>query len=219
MSTPHWASRSRTSSATSRTTFAARSAPGNVLDDGRVGFDGYSCEWWTDEAGFAESMRSPEWQAVVEDGDLVFDPQSLAGMCGVLEERVMRKGPSGPFKVVWFARFRSDVPRAEASEHWERRHGPIALQVPWIDRYVQNLVVAPLGTAGVDHEVEMAFDGFSECWFADRDAFVRSIETDAWAELVEDGSAFLDMDALVGMSAILEERTILPPPPGAGGIE
>ncbi len=191
---------------------------GNVIEDGEVAFDGYSCEWWTDEAGFRESIASPEWRAVVEDGARVFDPGSLRGMCGVLEERVMRAGPAGPFKVVWFARFRPDVPRAEASEHWLRRHGPIALRVESIDRYVQNLVVAPLGATGVDHDVEMAFDGFSECWFADRDAFVRSVESDAWAELVEDGHAFLDMGALAGMSAILEERTILPPPPGAGGI-
>jgi uncharacterized protein (TIGR02118 family) len=192
---------------------------GSAVTAGDVAFDGYSCEWWTDEAGFRESLASPEWKAVVEDGANVFDPDSLRGMCGVLEERVMRKGPAGPFKVVWFARFRSDVPRDEASEHWRRRHGPIALRVPWIDRYVQNLVTSPLGADGVDDDVEMAFDGFSECWFADREAFQRSLEAEPWAELIEDGYTFLDMDALVGMSAILEERVILPPPPGAGGIE
>ncbi len=192
---------------------------GGVIAEDDVAFDGYSCEWWTDATGFSESMKSPEWKAVVEDGDLVFDPHSLEGMCGVLEERVMRAGAGGPFKVVWFAKFRSDVSREEANEHWARQHGPIALKVPWIERYVQNLVVAPLGPEGVDHDVAMSFDGFSECWFADREAFVRSTETDAWAELVEDGYSFLDMDALVGMSAILEERVILSPPAGAGGAE
>jgi hypothetical protein len=53
-----------------------------------------------------------------------------------------------------------------------------------------------------------AFDGFSECWYADRDAYLRSQESEAWDELAADGANFLRMDALEGMSAVLEERVI-----------
>jgi uncharacterized protein (TIGR02118 family) len=132
---------------------------------------------------------------------------SMDGMSAVLDERIMRDGPTSPFKVVWFAKFRDDVPRQAAADHWRDVHGAIALRVPGIDRYVQNLSVAAFGLDGVLDEMP-AFDGFSECWYADRDAYLRSQESPEWDELYADGFNFLDVAALEGMSAVLEERVI-----------
>jgi len=36
-------------------------------------FDGYSLGWWHDRAAFDETMVKPGWQALVKDGDNVFD--------------------------------------------------------------------------------------------------------------------------------------------------
>jgi uncharacterized protein (TIGR02118 family) len=185
------------------------------LVDAELPFHCYACEWWEDRAAFEAGMRSPEWAAVLEDGEKVFDPGYFAGMTAHLEERIMREGPRLPFKVVWFTRFRADVDRGEADEHWAKVHAPIALRVREMERYVQNSVRGAL----VDDratEAPAAFDGFSECWFADEDAYLRAMADPAWADLVEDGHTFLDMDALTGMSGVIEERIIrLEPQPAA----
>ena len=98
----------------------------------------------------------------------------------------MRDGPRSPYKVVWFAKFREGMPRDEAVAHWRDVHAPIALRAPGIDRYVQNLAVASMNLEGIVDELP-AFDGFSECWYADRDAYLRSQESEAWDELAADG--------------------------------
>jgi uncharacterized protein (TIGR02118 family) len=173
------------------------------LRDGAVGFDGYACESWTDQAAFDAGMETEAWATIVDDGPVLFDVDSLDGMCASVQERVIIDGPTSPYKVVWFARFKPGMDAAEAAEHWLDVHAPIACRAPGIDRYVQNLVVGPI--AGGDH---VAFDGFSECWYADEAAYVRSQESAAWDELREDGGTFLDMAGLEGMSAVLEERVI-----------
>jgi uncharacterized protein (TIGR02118 family) len=175
-------------------------------------FDGYACEFWEDRETFERGMLSPEWAACVEDGWLLFDKDFFQGMSAALEQRIMREGERSPFKVVWFARFRSDIDRAEANDHWANVHGPIALKAPGIDRYVQNFVTGAIVNSKITDE-PAAFDGFSECWFADEAAYVRAMESEAWAELVEDGHNFLDMGALTGMSGVIDERIIRLDPP------
>jgi uncharacterized protein (TIGR02118 family) len=178
------------------------------VSDAEVAFDGYSVHEYDDRATFEAALRSPAFADVVEDGPNVFEMGSMDGMSAVLDERIMRDGPTSPFKVVWFAKFRADIPRQAAADHWRDVHGPIALRVPGIDRYVQNLSVAAFDLDGeIDGELP-AFDGFSECWYADHDAYLRSQESPEWDELYADGFNFLDVAALEGMSAVLEERVI-----------
>jgi uncharacterized protein (TIGR02118 family) len=180
--------------------------------DARPAFDGYACEWSSDRAAFEAMLRTPEWQAVVDDADEVFETGALADMNAALEPRVMRDGPRSPFKVAWFARWRRGLDRAQASDYWRDVHGSIALEVPGIDRYVQNLVVASIDGAGVSDRAA-AFDGFSECWFASRTAYEQAMTTPQWQRLVADAPNLLDTDALeTGMSVIVEERVIIPEP-------
>jgi uncharacterized protein (TIGR02118 family) len=176
--------------------------------DAQVAFDGYSVHEYDDRAAFEAALASQAFADVVEDGPNVFEMDSMDGMSAVVEERIMRDGPTSPFKVVWFAKFRPDVPRQVAADHWRDVHGPIALRAPGIDRYVQNLAVSAFDLGGVLDGELPAFDGFSECWYADREAYLRSQESPEWNELGADGATFLDMAALEGMSAILEERVI-----------
>jgi uncharacterized protein (TIGR02118 family) len=163
-------------------------------------FDGYSCGWWTDRAAYDATMASPEWKAVEDDGDNVFDMTWLAGMSAEIREHTVIDGPSSPFKVVWICQFLEGMDRAEGHRHWEEVHGPIFTALD-IDRYVQNHVVAPLYEGD-----EPGFDGFSECWFKDEEQFTRAVQSDVWAEAVVDGDNFLDMSALWG--AVLHERLV-----------
>jgi uncharacterized protein (TIGR02118 family) len=180
--------------------------------DAEPAFDGYSCEWSSDRAAFEAMLRTREWQAVIDDSHEVFATDALTGMNAALEPRVMRDGPRSPFKVAWFAAWRPGLDRTQASDYWRDVHGGIALEVPGIDRYVQNLVVASIGADGISDR-PTAFDAFSECWFASRSAYEHAMATPQWQRLVADGPNLLDTDALeAGMSVIVEERVIIPEP-------
>jgi uncharacterized protein (TIGR02118 family) len=167
-------------------------------------FDGYSCGWWQDEPAFRDSMATPEWQALVEDGYNVFDMSWLEGMSAQVEEHTMIEGPSSAYKVVWVVRFKEGMDRAEASRYWRTIHGPIFKGLD-IDRYVQNHALAPVGGGGEARD-PLRFDGFSECWFKDEQQFLRALDTPAWAEAVADGDNVFDMTQMLG--AVLHERIV-----------
>ncbi len=177
------------------------------LTEDELLLDGFACEWWPDRATFDLGMHSPEWQALVDDDNNVFAEGSGDGWCASVEERVLIDGERGPFKVVWFLRFRAGVDRSEADVHWQTHHGRLMRDVPGITRYVQNPVLASLGPLGVEGE-PVVYDGLSEWWFADRDAYLRAVETQQWEQVLDDGATFLDLDALIGMGGVVEERII-----------
>jgi uncharacterized protein (TIGR02118 family) len=174
-------------------------------DEGTL-FDGYSCAWWDSRSDFEQAMTTPEWQRVVDDGDNVFDMAWLWNMSAQLEENTVIDGPSSPYKVVWIVRFKEGMSRTAGRRHWREVHGPIFKSLD-IDRYVQNHVV---GTIAVDvggaDEIDVGFDGFSECWFQNEKQFLRAIESPTWAKAVADGYNVFDMMNLWG--ARLEERII-----------
>lgn len=163
-------------------------------------FDGYSLASWNDVDAYAATTATPEWDALAADGPNVFDPEFLASMSAQLREHVVIDGPESPFKVVWVCRFKPGVDREAGHAHWQNVHGPIFRSLE-IDRYVQNHVVGAL-PGGQDP----SFEGFSEVWFADRERFVRAIESEAWARAVEDGESFLDFSRLWG--AVLHEHVV-----------
>jgi uncharacterized protein (TIGR02118 family) len=167
-------------------------------------FDGYSCGWWADEDAFRASMDTEEWRALVADGDNVFDMTWLEGMSAHVREHTIVDGPTGPYKVVWIARFKPGMDPDEARAHWKDTHGPIAASAG-IGRYVQNHAIAPVGGGGEARD-PLRFDGFSECWFADEQAFLEALDTPEWAALVEDGDELFDMSAMWG--AVLHERVV-----------
>jgi uncharacterized protein (TIGR02118 family) len=167
-------------------------------------FDGYSCGWWEDEDAFRASMDTPEWKALVADGENVFDMEWLEGMSAQVEEHTQIEGPLSPYKVTWVVKFKEGMDRAEASRYWSTVHGPIFKSVD-IDRYVQNHALAPVGGGGEARD-PLRFDGFSECWFKDEAQFLRALETPAWAEAVADGENVFDMSQMLG--AVLHERIV-----------
>jgi uncharacterized protein (TIGR02118 family) len=117
------------------------------------------------------------------------------------------------YKVAWIARFLEGLDRAEGFRHWRDIHGPLGRAVPGIDRYVQNYATQSLGMVGVSDDPP-AFDGYSCCWYADRDAFHTSLETPEWAAIMADGPNLFEVDYFWGMSAALEEATIIDGPEG-----
>ena len=167
-------------------------------------FDGYSCGWWQDEDAFNASMGTPEWAALVADGDNVFDMAWLEGMSAQVEEHTVIEGPHSPYKVVWVVRFKEGLNPADARAYWRTTHGSIFKGLE-IDRYVQNHALAPVGGGGEARD-PLRFDGFSECWFTDEQQYLRALNTPAWAEAVADGDNIFDLGAMMG--AVLHERVV-----------
>jgi uncharacterized protein (TIGR02118 family) len=167
----------------------------------RVPFVGYSSSWFADQAAYERAMASAEWDALVADSPNLFDGGFFVGMSAALEEHVMRDGPVAPYKVCWVTRFRADVDAADARHHWRTVHGPLALEAPGIDRYVQNHAVAALPRG------ELRFAGFSECWFADAETCVAALTSPAWAALRDDGYTIFDYEMMWG--AALRENTVI----------
>jgi hypothetical protein len=161
---------------------------GAAQDELRV--DGYSIGWFGDEAGFAETTRSPEWQELRADGLELFDYDAMWGRSAVLEEHVIKEGPEGPFKVAWVVSFhpgQSAAEREETRRHWLEIHGPIAAEAPGLDRYVQNHAVAGVGADGVTGTDGLVFGGISEGWYASREAYDECIASEPWSRLTADG--------------------------------
>jgi hypothetical protein len=180
--------------------------------DRPVFLNGYSVQWWESRDAFSRAMKSPEWDAVRVDDATIFNSTASRGTSAVLEPRVIKDGPRLPFKVVWFARFLPHIDPQEASDRW-LSHGAIAIESGEVGRYIQNLVMAGIGKDGsISTDNKVIYDGFSECWFADRAAYERAVGSEPWARLEQDAATLFDMEAMSdGMSAVLEERVIRDP--------
>jgi uncharacterized protein (TIGR02118 family) len=96
-------------------------------------------------------------------------------------------------------------------KHWLEIHGPLALKVSGIRRYVQSHIVderrrpdiAPIG---------VEIDGIAELWYDDRDTMTRALASPEMKALHADGALFIGRI----QSFIVEEKTIIPDPPRAG---
>jgi uncharacterized protein (TIGR02118 family) len=195
----------------------ARSALGRVgTSEVRTGFDGYSCCWYRDRGSFEATLRTPEWGALGIDSPNLFDDDCWDGWSASLEPHMIVDGPLAPFKTVWFVRFRDEVradPKRsrEAHAYWIAQHGGhFGAQVPGISRYVQNHVVSAIDATGEAPAIAMDFDGFSECWFADRDAFELTMSSPEWLAMNADADELFDVDYIVPkMSAVLDEHVIV----------
>lgn len=192
------------------------------VGEGPLGFDGYSCCWYASREAFHASLRTSEWSAVAADGPNVFAPDSLRGMSAGLGEVTIVDGEPGPFKTVWIVRFKDEIRASpermrEAHEYWIETHGRhFGRRVPGIGRYVQNHAVEAVGPSGVDEELELRFDGFSECWFRDRSDYELAMASPEWAAMNEDALNLFDLDFVLGegMSALLDERVVKDSVPG-----
>ena len=81
------------------------------VSDDTTHFDGYSAGWWPDEEAFRETMGSPEWDALVVDGDNVFDMPWTDSMSAQVVEHTIVEGPSTPYKVAWVVKFKEGLDR------------------------------------------------------------------------------------------------------------
>ena len=187
-----------------------------AVSDEPAAFDGYSCCWYRDREAFEESLRTPEWAALGVDSPNLFDDSCWEGWSASLDPRTIIDGPRAPFKTVWFVRFRPELRgdrqrSREVHERWIASHGGhFGTRVPGIARYVQNHVVSAIDAGGENPDMAVDFDGFSECWFADRGAFELAMASPEWQAMSEDAAELFELEYVVpAMSAVLKEIVIV----------
>ena len=90
--------------------------------------------------------------------------------------------------------------RDECNAYWAGRHGQIALTITQIGHYTQNHAIGPIGAD------KLAFDGYSESWYADEATYEQAMASPEWERLGEDGDNLFDMGDF--KSVIVEERVL-----------
>jgi hypothetical protein len=174
--------------------------------------DAYAAMWFADREAYAAAAESPAWQRAAEHAAEIFDLEWLSeGWGAEIEERIKREGlgatrdgvgtpPRGPVKLIGILRYRSDMDRDRCNAYWAATHGDIALTVSQIGHYTQNHAIGPIGAE------RLAFDGFSESWYADQTSYEEAMASSPWKELEADGDNLFDMS--VFKSVIVEERVL-----------
>jgi len=93
----------------------------------------------------------------------------------------------------------------EFVKHWYEVHGPLALAVPGIRRYVQSHITGTRTRPDIP-ETDVAVDGIAEIWYDDLEAMRRAGATPEMKRLTDDGALFIGQIK----SFVIEEREIIP---------
>lgn len=96
---------------------------------------------------------------------------------------------------------------AEFVEHWLKVHGPLALAVPQIRRYVQSHIVTAASRPDIP-DIAVEVDGIAELWFDSEQELNAAQETPAMRRLLDDGATFIGEIK----TFLVAEHAIIPPP-------
>lgn len=90
-------------------------------------------------------------------------------------------------------------------DHWLNIHGPLALAVPGVRRYVQSHIVGTRSRPDIP-ETDVEVDGIAELWYDDIASFERAAATPEMKALTDDGALFIG-----GIkSYMVDEKQIIP---------
>ena len=109
-------------------------------------------------------------------------------------------------KVVGLLTRRPEFTHEQFVKHWLEIHGPLALAVPGIRRYVQSHIVGTRTRADIP-ETDVEIDGIAELWYDDQESLARAAASPEMKRLTDDGALFIGSIK----SYIVEEKQIIPP--------
>jgi uncharacterized protein (TIGR02118 family) len=106
-------------------------------------------------------------------------------------------------KVVGLLTRKPELTHEQFVKHWLEIHGPLALTVPGIRRYVQSHIIGTRTRPDIP-ESEVQIDGIAE--YDDEAALARAAATPEMKRLTDDGALFIGRIK----SYIVEEKQIIP---------
>jgi uncharacterized protein (TIGR02118 family) len=107
-------------------------------------------------------------------------------------------------KVVGLLTRKDGISHEEFVRHWFDVHGPLALSVPGIRRYVQSHIVGTRTRPDIP-ETEVEVDGIAELWYDDEASLTRAAATPEMKRLTDDGALFIGKIK----TFVIEERVII----------
>lgn len=97
-----------------------------------------------------------------------------------------------------------ELTHEEFVDHWQNVHGPLALEVPGIRRYVQSHIIDEHFRSDLASQ-EDEVDGIAELWYDSLDALRESSETAEAKALYTDGAKIIGKIR----TFIIEEKEIV----------
>ena len=150
-------------------------------------YDGIA-EVWADDTNALRAMtRCPEHAAVQADEARFIDRASMGVV--ITEDHVMKDGPVPPdaVKSVAFLTRKPGLTVEAFQRHWLEVHGPIAVALPGLRRYVQ----CHTRRSAYDAGRVPAYDGVVLTWFDSTDAIRAVAATSEYAHVLADAGNFL----------------------------
>ncbi len=109
-------------------------------------------------------------------------------------------------KIVSLLTRKPHLTHEEFVRHWRDIHGPLALSVPGVRRYVQSHIQGTRTRADIA-ETELEIDGIAELWYDSEAALRGSAATPEARALYADGALFIGRIK----TYVIEEQVIIPP--------
>ncbi len=110
-------------------------------------------------------------------------------------------------KVLGLLTRKDSISHEEFVRHWFDIHGPLALAVPGIRRYVQSHITDTRTRPDIP-ETNVAVDGIAELWYDDLESLRRAAATPEMKALTDDGALFCGQIT----TYVREEQQLIPPP-------
>lgn len=172
---------------------------------GPLPFDGVAELWFDTKDDLAAIAGTDAFARAKADEPNFIDPGSLIEL--VADEVQLKGGPvdADGVKSIGFVTLRRDVSPKEAHRYWTEVHGPLAVPIPQLRRYVQTHV-RPGAYRGA---ARPAFDGLALTWFDSVDDMRASATTPAYAEVIADGPLTLDPSGIPTPTILTRELVVV----------
>jgi uncharacterized protein (TIGR02118 family) len=154
---------------------------------GPLVYDGIAEVWVDDKAALRAMSETAEFAAAKADEPNFIDTAALIEL--VVDEHVIKDGsvPDDAIKSIELVTFADGMTPAEGQTYWREVHGPIAREIPSLQRYVQSHV--RLGA--YDRPQPPPYDGLAITWCESIDAMRAGVDTDAYRRTRDDEPNFL----------------------------
>ena len=109
-------------------------------------------------------------------------------------------------KVMGLLTRRPELTHEQFVKHWLEIHGPLALAVPGVRRYVQSHIVGTRTRPDIP-ETDVEVDVIAELWYDDEAALQRAAASLEMKRLTDDGALIIGRIK----TYIIDEKQIIPP--------
>ena len=161
--------------------------PGNY-EHGEPPYDGIAELWADDTRAFQTMAGDPAYAVVQGDEQAFLERRSLDLI--IASEHTVITGPlsADGIKLIDFFRRKRGMSVDYFQHYWRDVHGPLLNRLTRLRRYVQS----PVRPGGYTRDRTPVYDGMSSIWFDSLDDLHQTLNSDVYADIMEDRKNFID---------------------------